>query len=59
MNEEERSEHMVVVLTIANEQLPKLIELLRDIQPEYRQRAIDAAMILLGHAPDGGPVGGS
>lgn len=50
-------EHAVIVETIASDILPKLVEILQDIQPEYRQRTIDAAMILVKDQPDNGEVG--
>jgi hypothetical protein len=53
MTDEERSIHAETVQLIAADILPKLVDLLQDIQPEYRQRTIDAAMILVRDTDNG------
>lgn len=54
----DNEEHAAIVETIASDVLPKLVELLQEILPEYRKRTIDAAMILVDSSDNGGCSGG-
>lgn len=48
MNHEE---HAAIIETIASDVLPKLVEILQEILPEYRERTVAAAMTLVGDLP--------
>lgn len=47
-SEEDTSAEAEALELIASDLLPKLVELLQDIEPRYRQRTINAALVLLG-----------
>lgn len=46
--EEDASVQAEAIQLMTVEHLPKLVELLQDVEPQYRQRLISAALVLLG-----------
>lgn len=47
----DKPEEASAIETIAHEVLPKIVYLLQEVAPEYRQRTMQAAMILVGESP--------